>query len=102
MTLDDLDLILDVRTRGEYAQGHVYGAALIETRKPPLLTTDICRLASKLKQMMIGVRADTAIGVYYQKGIRSALAIAMLRSMGYRNVYDLGGMDISPLPLVIE
>jgi len=102
MTLDDLDLILDVRSRQEYAQGHIYGAALIETRTPPLLTLDICNLAVRLKQMMVGVRADTAIGVYCKKGIRSALAIAMLRSMGYRNVYDLGGVEISPLPLVAE
>lgn len=71
-------LLLDVRTVGEFAGGHIDGAANIPVEE----------LANRLAE----VPNDQPIVIYCRSGNRSAQAARILRSAGYAVVYDLGGI----------
>ena len=73
--------LLDVRTEGEFAGGHVDGAVNI-----PVQVLD-SRLAS------LPAKKDATIVVYCQSGRRSAMAREMLEKAGYTHVVDLGAMS---------
>ncbi|MDT8435230.1 MAG: rhodanese-like domain-containing protein [Gemmatimonadota bacterium] len=79
--LDDGDgpMILDVRTRGEFAAGHVPGAVLLPHDE----------LAGRLGELP----ADpaTEIVVYCRSGRRAAIAMDALRRAGYTNIRELKG-----------
>ncbi|MDX1691234.1 MAG: rhodanese-like domain-containing protein [Acidimicrobiia bacterium] len=64
--------IIDVRTEGEYAEGHIEGAINI-----PLST-----LGDNLDK----VPTDTQVFVQCKSGHRAALAVSSLRMLGYDNV----------------
>lgn len=73
-------VLLDVRTPQEYRMGHIPAS-----RSVPL---------QRLSQ--IDGQVDdhsTPLFVYCLAGARSRQAVMMLRSMGYRQVTDLGGID---------
>ncbi len=72
-------LLLDVRTRDEYAGSHIPGAVNIPVQE----------LESRLKELTPKSRA---VVVYCRSGMRSASAAAVLKREGYAEVYDLGGM----------
>lgn len=73
-------IILDVRTEEEFRQGHIEGAILIPDY-------DLDKLAGeKLPDK------DATILIYCRSGNRSKLASHFLIGMGYRNVYDFGGI----------
>jgi rhodanese-related sulfurtransferase len=69
-------LILDVRTPGEYAQGHVDGS-----RNIPL-----GELAGRLSEL----NKDTPILACCASGMRSGQAVAMLRRAGFAEVHNAG------------
>lgn len=71
-------LLLDVRTPGEFASGHVSGAKNIPVQE----------LGSRLKELP--PKGQTIV-VYCQSGGRSASASSVLRQAGYE-VHDLGAM----------
>ncbi len=73
-------LLLDVRTVGEFQSGHIAGAANI-----PVET-----LAMRLAELPKG----KPIVLYCRSGNRSAQAARILRSAGYADVYDLGGIIV--------
>lgn len=68
--------LLDVRTREEFASGHVKGARNIPVQE----------LATRIGEVPRG-----AVVVYCRSGGRSASAAAMLKSQGY-DVTDVGPM----------
>jgi len=73
-------IILDVRTREEYDQGHIPGAILIpdteiEVRAEEMLTDK-----------------DQLILVYCRSGRRSKLAAEALVELGYTNIREFGGI----------
>ena len=72
-------VLLDVRTREEYATGHVEGS-----RNLPL--DEIDRVDSVVKDK------STPLYVHCLSGGRSARAAAYLKGKGYREVYDIGGI----------
>ncbi len=75
-------LLLDVRSKQEYNEGHLSGTILI-----PLF---------ELKQRVEKEIPDKnkSIIVYCSSGIRSIRAISILRDKGYMNLYNLeGGLD---------
>ena len=74
---DDVVLI-DVRTKEEYDEGHLDGAINIDYT---------------LIEDEVNYDLDTKIAVYCQTGARSHAAALMLEQMGYKNIYDLGGID---------
>ena len=72
--------ILDVRTRGEYDEGHIPGAVLIPN-------TEIeTRAEEELPDK------GQLILVYCRSGRRSKLAAQILADLGYTNVKEFGGI----------
>ena len=80
METDDGHVIVDVRRADEYASGHIPGAILIpnETigKEKPVELSDL----------------DQIILVYCRSGNRSSQAAKKLADLGYKNVYDFGGI----------
>lgn len=72
-------VLVDVRTPGEYAEGHIP-----ESVNVPLQTLD------RIKN--IAADKDKPLFVYCYSGSRSRQACSMLKGMGYSNVNDIGGI----------
>ena len=72
-------ILLDVRTREEYASGHVEGSLNL-----PL--DEIDRVEAVIKDK------SAPLYVYCLSGGRSARAVAYLKGKGYREVHDIGGI----------
>ncbi len=72
--------IIDVRDEEELAEGYIYNSVLI-----PLDTV-------KDKAESIIKDKDKPVLVYCRSGRRSAIACRILDSLGYKNVYDFGGI----------
>ena len=80
MAEDDDHVIVDVRTQKEYDEGHIPGAVCIpnesiESEQPEELPD--------LEQIIL---------VYCRSGRRSKAASQKLADMGYKNVYEFGGI----------
>ena len=84
MNREDGHIIVDVRRRDEYDEGHLPDAILI-----PNESIDKTR-PSELRNL------DQIILVYCRSGLRSKEASEKLAAMGYRNVYEFGGIITWP------
>ncbi len=71
---------VDVREPDEFAVGHIPGAKLLP------LGSVLSRAAEVL------LEKDAAWLIYCRTGRRSADAVQKLESLGYTNLYDLGGI----------
>ena len=71
-------VLLDVRTPGEYREGHIPGSVNV-----PLQTLDNVEEVAE---------ADTPLFVYCRSGNRSRQAVAMLKQMGYTQAKNIGGI----------
>lgn len=72
--------LVDVRSAGEFADGHVDGALNIPV-------DEIGRRAAEIGP------TDTPVVVYCRSGARSARAASVLREKGFAKVSDLGPMS---------
>lgn len=81
-------ILLDVRTKEEYDSGHIKDALLI-----PVDTLEA--EAEKLIK-----DKDAVIFVYCRTGRRSTNAADILVKLGYKNVYNLGGIVDWPYEIV--
>lgn len=72
-------ILLDVRTPQEYGEGHIPGSKNI-----PLQTLDAVDGIIKGK--------ETPLFVYCRSGARSRQAVSILKSKGYANVTNIGGI----------
>lgn len=79
-------ILIDVRSEAEYEQQHIPNALNI-----PL---------DQLSRITDMIAFDEAVILYCRSGSRSAQAATQLRSMGYTNIYDLGGIQDWPYELV--
>ncbi len=68
-------MFLDVRTPGEYAEGHIPGARLIPVRE----------LANRMSE----VSKDKRVYVYCESGGRSSRAAKMLANAGFTNIENI-------------
>lgn len=75
-------LVIDVRTQGEFQQGHIEGAKLIPY--------DVIVQGAK----MFGIKKETPIVVYCRSGRRSGAAWQALTQAGYSQVYNGGGFEL--------
>ena len=73
-------VLVDVRTQDEYDAGYIEGAILLP----------VDELSQKAESVLKDKNAK--IIVYCRSGRRSAIAAKELLTMGYRDVYDLGGI----------
>ena len=71
--------LLDVRTPGEFAQGHIKGAINIPY--------------DQLNKHLASLDKETDIVVYCRSGRRSGLAEAELKKLGFTNVHNAGGYE---------
>ncbi|MCZ7402944.1 MAG: rhodanese-like domain-containing protein [Candidatus Methanoperedens sp.] len=74
--------ILDVRTPGEYASGHIKNSTLLAVQAIPANELDL-----KLKELP----KNGSIIVYCTTGIRSAAASKILVDSGFSKVYNMQG-----------
>jgi phage shock protein E len=81
-------ILLDVRTKEEYDSGHIKGSLLIPV--------------DSLKEEAEGKLKDkdATIFIYCRSGNRSVTAANILLNLGYKNVYNLGGINNWPYEVV--
>jgi len=72
--------LVDVRTRAEFAAGHVDGA----------INIPVSELSSKLKKL--GQKRKPLV-IYCRSGSRSGHAVRFLRAQGFKNVLDMKAMS---------
>ena len=73
------EIILDVRTRGEFEDGHIPGAVLIDVNE------------SDFKEKANSLDKSKPDFVYCAAGIRSEKAAAILKDSGFKTIYHLEG-----------
>ena len=71
--------VLDVRTAGEYAEGHIGDA------------TNVDVLQDDFQDKVANLDKDKPVMVYCKMGGRSAKAAGILKEMGFKDVTDLDG-----------
>ena len=89
-TKETKPIIIDNRTESEYNSGHIEGAKLIPY--------DV--IADKIKE--VAPNKDAQIILYCRSGRRSGIAQQTLKSMGYKNVENYGGMQMAKEKLGIK
>jgi rhodanese-related sulfurtransferase len=72
-------IVVDVRTQGEYAQGHLANAVLID-----IYSADFRSRVGKLDK-------SKPVFVYCKAGSRSGSAVGVFTEMGFKEIYDLSG-----------
>lgn len=72
-------ILLDVRTREEFSEGHIEGAINL-----PL---------NRITQAEQSIPLDAPVFVYCLSGARSAQAVSILKEMGYENARNIGGIS---------
>ena len=83
-------IILDVRTEGEFSEGHIDGAILIPDYE----------ITNKAEEIL--TNKDQLILVYCRSGRRSKLAADSLVTMGYTNIKEFGGIIDWPYDVVTK
>lgn len=75
--------VLDVRTPGEFAGGHLAGAVNVDV------------LAADFRQRVeaLDLPADGPVYLYCRSGNRSGTAAGVLRQMGHAGAVNVGGFD---------
>jgi rhodanese-related sulfurtransferase len=85
-------ITLDVRTPGEYAEGHLEGAQLIDFQ------------SGNFESEISSLDKDATYAVYCRSGNRSGQSVKVMHDAGFHNVYNLNGGVIdwanAGLPLV--
>lgn len=74
-------ILLDVRTPGEYAQGHLEGVRLLDLN------------GGQVEAMLPTLDRDAEYYVYCRSGNRSAQAINLMKQAGISNVTNLGSLE---------
>lgn len=82
--------IVDVRKFMEYKLGHIPGAMLLPLDELEYIAEE--ELPDK----------DQVLFVYCRSGVRSVAASEYLASLGYKNVYEFGGIIDWPYEIVEE
>jgi len=72
-------VLLDVRTDGEFASGHISGARQINFYD------------GDFQKQLEGLDKETPVYVYCRSGNRSGQAATMMKKMGFKAVYNLQG-----------
>jgi phage shock protein E len=72
-------VVVDVRTPGEFASGHLAGAVLLDIQD------------DAFRSQLEALDRDAAYLVYCRSGNRSAQAVRVMAELGFTEVYDAGG-----------
>ena len=79
LTRDNNNIVIDVRTDGEIAEGMIPGALHIDMFAPDFM------------QQIRNLEKDKTYLVYCRSGNRSSSACGAMASLGFKNVYNLIG-----------
>ena len=82
---DATPTIIDVRSREEFAAGHLEGAINLDYE------------GGTLEAELGSLDQDADYSVYCQSGRRSALATTLMTEAGFTEVTDLGGIDAAAM-----
>ena len=82
MTTRENIIVVDVRNEEEYNEGHIDGA----------INLPLMKIEEKFKSL-VTKNKDDVILVYCKSGVRAGIASETLVKMGYKNVYNFGGID---------
>lgn len=88
MNRDKDIVLLDVREEYEYKNGYIKGARLLP----------VGSIQTRIHELKLP--KDTKIFIYCQSGMRSSRACGILDDMGYKNVYNLGGITHWPYEIM--
>lgn len=77
--VNDQILLIDVRTPGEFASGHIENSINIDYK------------ADNFKELIGELDPNQEVYVYCKVGGRSGRSAKILRDMGFKNIYDLKG-----------
>lgn len=80
MDNDEDFILVDVRTQEEYDEGHIIGSILIPV--------DVIK--DQAEQILTD--KESKIIIYCRTGNRFQTAGEILKDLGYKNIYDLGGI----------
>jgi len=76
-------VVIDVRTPEEFAQGHLKGALNINVQAPDF----------REQIRALGLDPNRPVYLYCRSGRRSQRAAEILREMGFRQLYNIGGFE---------
>jgi phage shock protein E len=79
--LTDAAVVLDVRTPAEFAEGHLGGARHVDF------------LAPDFRHRVEALDRARPYFLYCRTGNRSGQAAEFMRAMGFREVYNVGGLE---------
>ena len=80
--------IIDVRTKEEFEEGYIDGEILVPL---DIVDKEIEKVANK----------DETLLVYCRSGVRSKQASQIMANMGYKNIYEFGGIIDWPFDIVM-
>ncbi|PAP75100.1 rhodanese-like domain-containing protein [Rubrivirga marina] len=75
--------VLDVRTPGEFAEGHLADAVNVDVMAPDF----------RQKVEALGLPNEGPVYLYCRSGNRSGQAAGILREMGHEGAVNVGGFD---------
>lgn len=81
-------VLLDVRSKMEYAEGHIEGA----------INVPVTELEYEIEDIIPD--KDQTIYLYCRSGVRTIMAGDVLLNLGYTSVYDMGGIIYWPYEVV--
>ena len=90
MAKDDGHVIVDVRRQDEYDAGHIPGAILVPNES---IGCDSPEALPDYEQIIL---------IYCRSGNRSKQAAEKLAAMGYKNIYEFGGINTWTGEIVTE
>lgn len=79
--VEDEDVVLDVRTPGEFAGGHLAGVENVDF------------MATDFRDRVDALDRDRTYYLYCRSGNRSGQAAQMMQTMGFQRVYNVGGYE---------
>ncbi len=79
LAADSAVTVLDVRTPGEFAEGHLKGAVNVDFK------------AADFKEKAAVLDKDTAYLVHCRSGSRSTASLEILKELGFGKIYHLDG-----------
>ena len=81
-------VLLDVRTKEEFREGHIEGA----------INIPLANLAYEIENAV--PEKDQEIVLYCRSGVRTLTAAEILKELDYTKVYDMGGIISWPYEVV--
>jgi phage shock protein E len=79
----DQDVVLDLRTKDEFAKGHIKGSIMIDFYK------------GSFKNDLESLDKEKVYYIYCRSGGRSGRALSLMKQLGFKTVYNLKGGIIS-------